>query len=123
MTNDIISFTDESLAKAVPERIKEQYFDEFTKKWYNTKHFNSEYVYNLLMTLEEDLTKSIVDKIIGNESWTTRFCYSCNNEVLFGTTFSGQSGNINLCQNCLQTSNNKYNDEMEMILKEKLNST
>lgn len=46
-------------------------------------------------------TKQQVDKIIGNETWTSVLCSGCNTYVLEAVSFGEQA--IYLCLSCLQS--------------------
>lgn len=83
----------------VPKRWSNQYI--------NTKNEEKIYINNALHSLDKPLRKEDIDKIIGNDSWTSFKCEECDKQVdtlvyYEGKHFDGYEGpNIALCKSCL----------------------
>jgi superfamily II helicase len=90
--------------KNVAEKWKETYCRSGV--WSKIAFGDSHDIYNKLVkcTLEKP-TVAKINKIIGNNSWTTKYCCECNKNELVGIIFdTGDDyyGNHFICSDCLK---------------------
>lgn len=92
-----------SNAISAKDKWRHQYYDYYRNgEWLDSEKSR---IYDELLALN-DPTKEQVDKIVGNESWTSCECYECEEDigmrVQVGSKPDYDSSTIWICPNCLQ---------------------
>lgn len=88
--------TRSTLAASTAQVWKERYF--VNGVWYSDRF---ERIYNRLIALGENPESDAVDKILGNDSWTTPLCDICDEyvESVVRLSFGGNTS-YDICQSC-----------------------
>ena len=87
--------------KVIAERWRQQYCSKGLG-WQRTISGDSEEVYRRLCALPSDAPAEKIDQIIGNASWTSVVCSSCQRRVHRVVQFDAEAtGNV-LCEPCVQ---------------------
>ena len=100
----MIRITPEYLVSVVHTLWKNEYYHAYTRsgtpEWSNTpegKMLKSQ-VYDLLLKAQ---TADDMNRIIGNESWTSCFCEECLERKTYGVQFGNGDVSAFLCDDCL----------------------
>ena len=95
------TITRAEVVASVPRAWERQYSDLKGPQW--SSH---QAIMQQLLALPEGFTAEEVNRIIGNESWTSLRCEECGNEVeavfCFGDTEYASSPSVNVCEVCIR---------------------
>lgn len=91
---DFEIFTSYDMAKCAADRWKSQYFQD--GKWTDVKYKASAAIYHDLVALGNNPEPNLVNKIVGNPTWTTITCQCCSR----GTEYVYVVNDVYYCTTC-----------------------